>query len=73
MGNNVLVLLSPVGFDDGVCIKDVDSVTLFIYTDKMDGVANLQDIKLIDFKNTAELQEYFSETRPLFYSEYGWL
>ncbi len=68
-GDRTLVLLSPLGFDDGARIASVDRVTFFFYTDKQAGPVTLTPGRLTVFRNAVELYEYFRLRDPNFYTE----
>ncbi|MCD6681077.1 MAG: D-glucuronyl C5-epimerase family protein [Burkholderiaceae bacterium] len=68
-GDRTLVLLSPLGFDDGTQIASVDRVTFFFYTDKQAGPVRLTPGRLTVFRNAVELYEYFRLRDPNFYTE----
>jgi len=64
-----LVLLSPLGFDDGHRIQTLDRITFFFYTDKQERPIVLKPRRLTIFKNQVELYEYFKCVDPDFYTE----
>jgi D-glucuronyl C5-epimerase C-terminus len=68
-GNKVLVLLSPLGFDGGEAIQNLERLTLFVYTDKQSTSVLVRNPRLRKFNNAAELQRYFSDETPTFYTE----
>lgn len=68
-GNRTLVLLSPLGFDGGEQIDNIDRVTVFFYTDKQYQTVRLRPKRLTLFRNQVELHAYFSRIDPNFYTE----
>lgn len=68
-GNRTLILLSPLGFDDGAHIASVDRVTFFFYTDNQAGPVTLTPRSLTVFRNGVELHEFFRLHDPNFYTQ----
>lgn len=68
-GNRTLVLLSPLGFDDGDRMETIDRITFFFYTDKQERQVEMTPRRLAVFRNQVELYEYFNKVDPNFYTE----
>lgn len=64
-----LVLLSPLGFDGGQNIRNVEKLTFFVYTDQQPGPVAVTSPRLLKFANQVELYEYFKAMNPTFYTE----
>lgn len=68
-GNRNLVLLSPLGFDGGASISNVEKLTVFVYTDKQTASVTVTAPRLIMFKNQVELYHYFRHYSPNFVTQ----
>ena len=61
-----VVLLSPVGFNGGDGISNVENLVIFFYTDKQERPVMLKYPRLVSFANQAELYRYISTVAPDF-------
>lgn len=68
-GQRSLVLLSPLGFDEGDQITTVERIVFFFYTDQQASPVTLKANHLSVFRNPAELVEYFQQNTPTFHTE----
>lgn len=69
VGQKALILLSPVGFDGGNAITNLEKLTIFVYTDKQVAPASMASIRLLKFENQVQLFEYFKAESPSFHTE----
>lgn len=67
--DKTVVLLSPVGFDRGQAIRNVERLTIFVYTDQQAGPVEVRAPRLIKFAGQSDLYGYFRTASPAFYTE----
>lgn len=67
--DKTVVLLSPVGFDGGQAIRNIERLTMFVYTDQQTVPVELRNLRLVKFKGQADLYEYFRQESPEFHTE----
>ena len=65
-GHKVAVLLSPLGFDGGEHIRQIERLTVYVYTDRQPEAVHMEGARLRKLANPMQLFEYFRQEGPVF-------